>query len=176
MKEFTMIDTFSIPATAIAVAKKTFLANGVSKVGWIPAALLAVLADLSGAFGELFFLILVLWACDFALGFARAFSDKAVDLEWIKIIRSGVKLFVIAIGVVAIRAIEGLIVHSGIDTKEKLTVAMLLAVGLALAFSCLENLTYFWPGLEDFSEKLKGILGKENPDATHHPDRRSGDS
>lgn len=173
MKEITMGDTYTLPATAVAVSKKTFLANGGAK--WLPAALVAVLADLSGAFGELFFLILVLWLCDLALGLARAFSDETVKMEWIKFFRSLVKLFVIAIGVVAIRAIEGLIVHSGIDTQEKLTVAMLLVVGMALAFSCLENLCYFWPGLEDWAERVKSMLGKARPNSDDHPDRRSND-
>lgn len=171
MRQITVVDTLTIPATAASVTRDSF-------IGWklIPAGLVAVLTDLSGAFSELFFLIFILWACDLTLGLARAISDPTVKMEWIKFFRSLVKLFVIAIGVVAIRAIEALIVYSGIDTQEKFTVAMLIAVGIALAFSCLDNLSYFWPGLEGLFDRIKSLLGKAKPTEASHPDRRSGDS
>ena len=158
MKEFTMVDTITIPATAAAYTKKTFLVQ--AGIKWVPATLVAVLADLSDVFTELFYIVILLWLCDFAIGFARALVDKDVKVEWIKIVRSVVKLFVIAVGVVAIHAIEGLLLSSGIDTNGKLTAAMLLVVGIAEALSILDNLCYFFPGMGALAERVKGLLTK----------------
>ena len=160
MKEFTMVDTVTIPATAAAYTKKTFLLN--AGIKWIPASLVAVLADLSGVFTELFYIVILLWLCDFAIGFARALVDPKVNVEWIKVVRSVVKLFVIAVGVVAIHAIEGLLLSSGIDTRDKLTAAMLMVVGIAEALSVLDNLCYFFPSMGALADKLKGLLNKAN--------------
>ena len=158
MKEFTMVDTITIPATAAAYTKKTFLMQ--AGIKWVPATLVAVVADLSSVFTELFYIVILLWLCDFAIGFARALVDDAVKVEWIKIIRSVVKLFVIAVGVIAIHSIEHLLSASGIDTHGKLTVAMLLVVGIAEALSVLDNLCYFFPRMGALAERIKGLLLK----------------
>ena len=98
-----------------------------------------------------------------------------MKLEWVKFIRTVVKLFVIAIGVVAIHTIEGLILHGGIDTQEKLTVALLLAAGVGLGISCVDNLAWFIPGMGGLAEKITSLLGKARFNPDNHPDRRSND-
>lgn len=160
MRDLEMVDTYTIPATAAAYTKKTFVAQAAAK--WVPATLIAVLTDLSAAFTELFYIILVLWACDFFIGFLRALVDPEVKVEWIRVVRSVIKLVVIAVGVVALHAMEHLLVQSGIDTHEKLTVAMLMVVGIAESFSILDNLCYFFPSMGALADRAKALLNKGN--------------
>lgn len=160
MRELEMVDTLTIPATAAAYTKKTFLVNAASK--WIPAALLSLFLDFREIFTELFYIILILWACDFFIGLLRAVVDPETKVEWIRIFRSVVKLVVIAIGVVAVHSMEHLLVQSGIETQDKLTVAMLMVVGIAESISVLDNLCYFFPSMGALADRLKELLKKGN--------------
>lgn len=147
-----------IAGRAYIYAKSTFVQAAPSK--WIPAGLMAVVLDASKAFTQLFWIVIMLWASDLMIGFLRAWHDPKKDIEWIKVFRSVVKLFVIALAVVAMSTIEQFLLQTGLDTQGKLTVATLMVIGAADALSILANLSYFWPGLATVAERAKAMLGE----------------
>lgn len=159
MRSFNgLADVLAVPATAVMYTKKTFLASGWWK--WCPAALLTVFLDLQSVFGELFYVVILLWACDFLIGFLRAVHDPSVRIEWIKIFRSAIKLIVIGVGIVAVHLIENLLMHSGIKTDARLTGAVLIVIGVAESMSVLDNLIYFFPRLAAPAKQIQELLGR----------------
>lgn len=130
---------------------------------WIPAGLLAVIVDAASAFNELFWIILILWFSDLVLGFLRAWHDAKRDVEWTKVFRSVVKLFVITVAVIAMNAIEQLIGQMGVNTGGTIVVATMLVIGSADTISILSNLSYFWPGMGQLADTVKGHLGDQPP-------------
>jgi len=167
MKHFSSPDVMTFPATVATYSKKTFLANGLAK--WLPASLLAVLVDLQHVFNQLFFIIILLWFCDFLIGFLRAWHDPAVEVQWVRIMRSVLKLIVIGVGIVAVHLIEELICTSGVDTQAKLTGAVMVVIGVAESMSILDNLVYFFPGLGDQVGRIRALLDKARNGGTHAP-------
>lgn len=162
MEPLTGMHAMKAPGMAAGYAKTTFTGSFSAK--WIPAGLVALFTDLAGLFDQLFFIVVLLWACDFLIGFLRAWHDPALSLEWMKAFRSVLKLLVIAIAVVAVHLMEQLIASQGIHTQEKLTVATLIVIGVTEAVSILDNLCYFFPAMDAVATKIKGVLGKARND------------
>lgn len=158
MKPLGIDSIYQAPAEILSYAKSAYLAGG--SVKWIPAGLLAILVDLRQVYGELFYTVALLVVCDLLVGVARAWHDPNRDLEYGKLLRSLLKLFVIAIGVAAIALMEHLITIQGLDTKEKLTTAALLVIGVGESVSILDHLTYFFPKIAGVSARLKDIMGR----------------
>jgi phage-related holin len=146
------------PAAAASYAKTTFTGSFSAK--WIPAGLVALFVDMAGLFDQLFFIVIMLWGCDFLIGFLKAWHDPNDGLEWMRAFRSVLKLLVIAIGVVAIHLVEQMVAHQGIDTQQKLTVATLLVIGVTEAVSILDNLCYFFPAMDAVAKRIKAVMGK----------------
>ena len=158
MKQLNGADVLAMPALSAAYAKKTFVTGIAPK--WIPAGLVALFVDLGQAFDTLFWIIVLLWGCDFAIGGLRAWHDTEVGFDWAKAFRSVLKLVVIAFAVIAVHLMEHLAIEGGIDTQEKLTAAVLLVIGVSEAFSILDNLCYFFPQMGGIANKIRGLLGK----------------
>ena len=158
MRAFESRDLFAMPAAAAVYSKKTFTAGMSGK--WLPAGLAAFFIDLQTVFGELFWVIVGLWICDFMIGFLRAWHDPEDEVDWTKAFRSVLKLLVIGFAAVAVHFMEVLISHGGIDTQQKLVGAVLIVIGITEATSILDNLTYFWPGLGDLVKRAKDLMGR----------------
>jgi hypothetical protein len=138
---------------------------------WIPAGLVAVLSDAISAFNQLFWIIVTLWFSDLVLGFLKAWHREDEEIEWVKVYRSVLKLFVITISVIAMNGIEQLLQEMGLDPAGKLVLATMLVIGSADAFSIVGKMTYFWPGMAQVGEHIKAFLGRAQP--SH--DRRAED-
>ena len=137
---------------------------------WLPAGLVAVAINAAEAFNELFWIVVTLWFSDLCIGILRAWHDSERELEWVRIFRSVVKLFVITVAVIAMNGIEQMLGQLDLDTGGKLVVATLLVIGSADAISILANLSYFYPGMLTVADKVKAMLGQ----AADH-DRRTED-
>ena len=138
---------------------------------WLPSGLAAVLLDAATVFNELFWIVIMLWASDLVIGVLRAWHDKQRELEWFRVFRSVVKLFVITVAAIAMNGIEQMLRQMGLDTGGKLVVATLIVIGSADAFSIMSNLSYFWPGMLTVADKVKGLIGQ-----TQDHDRRQEDT
>lgn len=158
MKDLTGNEVMNMPRELLTHTSSTFLSGG--SVKWIPAALVALFTDIGQAFSELFWVVVGLWLLDFVIGFTRAIHDPKVELAWSKAFGSVLKLFIIALSVPAMHLIERLIAEAGVDIGYKLTSAVLIVIGVSEAGSILGNLVYFWPGLGELAEKVKGLLGQ----------------
>ena len=158
MQELSGTDFLMSPAIAVGYAKKTITASAGSK--WVPAGLAALFLDLGSVFSELFWIVVGLWGVDFAVGILRAWHDPETSFEAGKAYRSVLKLFVIGFGTVGVYLIERLILQAGIALDFKLVGAVLIVIAITEAFSVLDNLVYFWPGLGETVGKVKDLLGR----------------
>lgn len=158
MKEFTVSDLGQELLEGVRYAHRIFLQ---SPMRWAPAALVAVVTDLSHAYQKLFWVVVGLWACDLAVGFARAWHEPGRELEWGKTFKSVLKLVVIAAGIGAVHLLDHLLIEGGLDTGERLTTATLLVIGLAEGSSVLGNMVYFWPDLGAIAEQVRRVVGDE---------------
>ena len=158
MKDFVVADLCAMPAVTAAYAKTTFAGSVGSK--WIPAGLAALFMDMSTIFDELFFIVVLLWGCDFVIGALRAWHDPDVGFQFAKAYQSVLKLLVIGIGTYAAYLIERLILQSGVDPQEKVVGAVLIVIGISEAISILGNLVYFFPRLSEVAGRVKDLLGK----------------
>ncbi len=139
---------------------------------WLPSALGAVLLDAATVFTQLFWIVILLWFSDLVIGIAKAWHSPDEELEWGKVFKSVIKLFVITISAVAMNAIEQMLSQMGLNINGKLVVATLLVIGSADAFSLLSNLAYFYPAMTTVADRVKGFLGQ----VAEVEQRRSGDS
>jgi len=151
-------DVFRLAPEAAIYAKKTF--TGSLQAKWLPAGLCALFVDMASVFDELFWIVVLLLFCDFGIGVLRAWHDPTRCFETAKAYGSIMKLVVIGIGTYAVHLIERLIFQAGIDTQEKLVGATLVIIGVSEAYSIVDNLTYFFPGLVEIATKVRSLLGK----------------
>ena len=157
MKAFEYSDICQMPHDSIEYSK-TLLNIG----KWIPASLIALFTDINHVFGSLFWIVGILWFCDFIIGTTRVWVDDDRKLEWGKSFRSVIKLIVMGVGVIAIYFIEMLVKESGVDMQGKLTAAVLMVMGTTEAVSVLDNLAWFFPQIQGIANKIKDILGKKS--------------
>lgn len=158
MKEFMVNDICSMPGSAATYSRSIAMSGGLLK--WIPASLIAVFTDIQQAFGTLFWIVGILWLCDFLVGTAKVWMEDPKKLEWSRSFRSFIKLLVMGVGILAIHLIERMLGEAGVQLYGKLTGAALLIIGSTEAISVMDNLTYFFPGLADLQKKIKDLLGK----------------
>jgi len=158
-RDFNLSQLAQIPADTAAYAQKTYVGSALG-IKWLPAGLVALIFDITHIFEELFWVVILLWFCDFAIGFLKAWHNPKTDVEWGKVFRSVLKLVVIVLGVVAVHLIEHLLGANGIATQEKLTGAALIVIGFGEAVSIMDNLCYFFPQMKTLAEKIKDLLGK----------------
>ena len=158
MKEFQVSDLVSMPNEAVYYGKMFFGLGSITK--WIPASLIALFTNINQVFGTLFWIVGILWFCDFIIGIAKAWMEDEKKVEWGKAFKSVIKILVMGVGVLAIHFTEKLILETGVDLQGKLTGAVLIVMGTTEAISVLDNLTYFFPQLDGIAKKIRDLLGK----------------
>ena len=155
MRPYQTSDLVQMPSDSIEYVKTLFT---VAK--WIPAALIAIFTDINHVFGTLFWIVGILWFCDFIIGTARVWVDDSKSLQWGKSFRSVIKLLVMGVGVIAVYFIEQLILETGVNMQGKLTGAVLLVMGTTEAISVMDNFAWFFPQIQGITDKVKDLLGK----------------
>jgi len=157
MRELAIKDIIDMPSSGVSYLKSV-VSGGILK--WIPASLIAVLVDIQDAFGALFWIVGIMWMCDFIIGTSKAWMEDPSQLEWSKSFRSVIKLFVMGFGVLSIHLIEHMLLETGVNVEGKLTGAALLIIGSTEAISIMDNLSYFFPGLDTLTSRIKELLSK----------------
>jgi phage-related holin len=155
MRAYQTSDLWNMPADSLNYTKSLLVFSK-----WVPATLIALFTGINQLFGTLFWLVGILWFCDFFIGTTRVWVDDSKRLEWGKSFRSVIKLLVMGVGVIAIHMIEKLIFVTGVNLQGKLTGAILLVMGTTEAISVLDNLTYFFPQIDEVAKKIKELLEK----------------
>ena len=158
MEEFRMSDVVDMPTNSISYVKAILSSGGLMK--WIPASLIAIFTDINQVFGTLFWIVGLLWLCDFLIGTAKAWVDDKDSIQWGKSFKSVIKLIVMGVGVLSIHFIEKLIKEGGIDLQGKFVGAVLLAMGTTEGISVVDNLAYFFPQMNVLFGKIREILLK----------------
>lgn len=155
--------TVTLLQTSYTYIKSVFVQNALWK--WIPAGLVTLLIDIRAVYIiEIFWVVIVLWSCDLIIGFLKAWHNDAQVVDWMKVFKSVVKLFVICITPPAMVAAEKLLQWAGINPGGRLVFIALTVVGMAETFSILSNLSYFWPEMSTITNHLKSLLGKQHGD------------
>lgn len=140
----------------------SFLQAGPTEVRWASAGLAIVLSAIWSAFtGVLAVVMVTLFAVDVGLGVLKALHQgglRAFDRD--RFGRALIKLGAAMLGVLLAASIDLVLQHAGTVEGTPLATGMLAFMCWGFAWSGVQNLSYFFPGV---AERIDGIL------------RRSGD-